>query len=46
MYDAVGGSVDPLSSNSKGGIYEVPADMVKGIVFLCFIYIIYMLHQN
>ena len=33
MYDAVGGAVDP-SSSTKGGIYEVPADMVKGSVIL------------
>ena len=27
MYDAV----DPSMSNTKGGIYEVPAEMVKGM---------------
>ena len=32
MYDALGGAVDADASsvNSKGGIYEVPADMIKG----------------
>lgn len=29
MYDAVGGAT--LESGSKAGIYEIPADMIKGL---------------
>lgn len=31
MYDAVGGAVEVPVAGSKGGIYEVPADTIKGL---------------
>ena len=34
MYDAVGGVVETPISSSKGGIYEVPSDMIKGCSFI------------